>query len=358
MNEREALLSAARRASEILDEFEAKKRVSEGYTRVDAELIASASDVVVLYRKLDLLLGGFLREDGAPGIIVNWDRPRGLVHMTCAHELGHFALGHESTSDVTVDVGRNAAIVEQQANQFAYALLAPAWLVAATMRQKSWSRSHLRRPAIVYQLSLRLGISYKAMVWSLVRLGHLAIADANQIVNTQPISLKREALDGRSPNESKKDVWLLNSSDRDRILEPAMGDQFIFELPNHAGSGHLWSIDEVQSEGFTLQPFVRDARQEGKTPNRPVVVGGDGSPMRYELMAEAASVESTAEDNEETRSELVSKRHSLAVRESTPWRSASNTTDAFSLAAEFKVLKTGFPQPERERRLAESRSDR
>ena len=128
MSERDDLLSAARRASEILDEFEVKKRIAAGYTRVDAELIAGASDVVVLYRKLELLLGGFLREDGTPGIIVNWDRPRGLVHMTCAHELGHFVLGHESTSDTTVDVGQEAELVEQTANQFAYALLAPAWL--------------------------------------------------------------------------------------------------------------------------------------------------------------------------------------------------------------------------------------
>ena len=112
MSKREALLSAARRASEILEEFDAKERISAGYTRVDAELIASASDVVVLYRKLDLLLGGFLREGNAVGIIINWDRPQGLVHMTCAHELGHFALGHQSTSDLTVDVGENAEMVE------------------------------------------------------------------------------------------------------------------------------------------------------------------------------------------------------------------------------------------------------
>jgi Zn-dependent peptidase ImmA (M78 family) len=107
----DALMVAARRATEVLDEFEAKKRIEAGYTRIDAEQIASASDVVVMYRKLELLLGGFLREDGIPGIIVNWDRPRGLVHMTCAHELGHFALGHESSSDTTVDIPKNAALV-------------------------------------------------------------------------------------------------------------------------------------------------------------------------------------------------------------------------------------------------------
>ena len=87
--------------------------------------------------------------------------------MTCAHELGHFALGHESTSDTTVDLGQEAELVEQTANQFAYALLAPAWLVAATMRQKRWGRNNLRNPAIVYQLSLRLGMSYKR-AWLLV----------------------------------------------------------------------------------------------------------------------------------------------------------------------------------------------
>ena len=140
----DALMAAARRATEVLEEFEARKRIDAGYTRIDAEQIASAADVVVMYRKFELLLGGFLVEDGTPGIIVNWDRPRGLVHMTCAHELGHFELGHESTSDTTVDVSKNAALVERTANQFAYALLAPSWLVSQTMRRQRWGRDSLR----------------------------------------------------------------------------------------------------------------------------------------------------------------------------------------------------------------------
>lgn len=355
MNERDYLLAAARHASVLLDEFEVKKRISAGYTRVDAELIAGASDVVVLYRKMELLLGGFLREDGAPGIIVNWDRPRGLVHMTCAHELGHFALGHESTSDTTVDVGREAKLVEQTANQFAYALLAPAWLVAATMRQKRWGRNNLRSPAIVYQLSLRLGMSYKATVWSLVRLGHLAASEAVEIADEKPISLKRDALSGKAPNESKKDVWILNASDRDRVLEPAIGDQFVFELPNHAGSGHLWSIDEVQSEGFTLQPFVRDALVEPPAVKRPIVVGGDGQPMRYELTTQFDAALSDAQSEDDEVVQLPNRRHLVAVQEIVPWRPELDASDRFSLGAEFEELKGGFPQSERDRRLAESR---
>ncbi len=211
----DALLAAARKAAEVLDDFEAKKRIEAGYTRVDAERIASAFDVVVMYRKLEFLLGGYLREDGIPGIIVNWDRPRGLVHMTCAHELGHFALGHDSTSDTTVDVPMDAALVERTANQFAYALLAPAWLVARTMRCQRWGRDSLRSPAVVYQMSLRLGMSYKAMVWSLNRLGYLSVAEALKIVNVQPVALKREILGGAAPQSARSDVWMLTDADRD-----------------------------------------------------------------------------------------------------------------------------------------------
>ena len=221
------------------------------------------------------------------------------------------------------------------------------------MRMKRWGRNDLRRPEIVYQLSLRLGMSYKAMVWSLVRLSHLSQTDAYQIVNITPISIKRDALSGKAPKEAKRDVWILSASDRDRILEPSMSDQFIFELPNHAGSGHLWSIDQAQSEGFTLRPFVRDARAEQPTLKQSIVVGGDGKPMRYELtMTQTPAV---LNGNDESEVELTPARQLIAVHEVIPWRPELDNGISFSLGAEFKELKAGFPQPERDRRLAESR---
>ncbi|MGT2458979.1 ImmA/IrrE family metallo-endopeptidase [Cupriavidus basilensis] len=135
---RDELLEAARRAAEVLDEFSVRNRIKEGYTRVDPTQLASEADVTVMFRPLDKLLGGFLREESEAGILVNVLRPRGLVHMTCAHELGHYFLGHESTTDETVDIGMSAHLVERQANQFAYSLLAPRWLVVAIMNLKRW----------------------------------------------------------------------------------------------------------------------------------------------------------------------------------------------------------------------------
>ncbi len=346
----DALMEAARRATEVLEEFEAKKRIEEGYTRIDAEQIASASDVVVMYRKLERLLGGFLREDGAPGIIINWDRPRGLVHMTCAHELGHFALGHESTSDTTVDVSKNAALVERTANQFAYALLAPSWLVAQTMRRQRWGRNSLRNPSVVYQMSLRLGMSYKAMVWSLNRLGLLTVSEALRIVEVQPITLKRDILSGATLNDSRSDVWILTDADRDRVLEPGLGDQLVFDLPNHVGSGHLWSVDDIKSEGFSLKPFVRDARCVRPGRDVEITVGGDGSVLRYELMAPL-----DCRSPGEAVPVLGSRKRSISLSERAPWHSGQAAIHQFNLFAEFERLEDGLPQPERDRRLARMR---
>jgi len=360
----DALMAAARKATEVLDEFEARKRIDAGYTRIDAELIASASNVVVMYRKFELLLGGFLVEDATPGIIVNWDRPRGLVHMTCAHELGHFALGHESTSDTTVDIPRHAALTERTANQFAYALLAPSWLVSQTMRRQRWGRDSIRHPSIIYQMSLRLGMSYKAMVWSLNRLGHLALSDALRIVDVPPISLKRELLGGNAPNNSRNDVWMLTEADRDRILEPGLGDQMIFDLPNHVGSGHLWSVDEAQSEGFVLKPFVRDARLTPAKRGAEIVVGGDSPTLRYELKAprEFPSIDLPEEvkssdfqtdgDNVFT---LEPRKKKISLSEHTPWQQERKSLGQFNLFAEFERLEDGLPQPEINRRLAKMR---
>lgn len=349
MTRRDELLTAARRAYEVISDFEVKKRIEAGYTRVDPELIAELADVVVLYRSMDRLLGGFLREQDSAGIIVNFARPRGLVHMTCAHELGHYFLGHDSTADDTVEHGNRARLVEQQANHFAYSLLAPQWLVASTMRQKGWNRADLRNPAVVYQLSLRLGTSYSAMVWSLVRIAFLSDPDAGKVASAEPKTLKRKALGGEAPQQPTKDVWVLDASDRDRILEPGDGDEFVVDLPNHAGAGHLWSIDELRSEGFALKPFVRDGRTSGQAAATRIIVGRGPKTLRYTLTASRA-----AESPEEEVS-LGTKRHLIAMRETTPWEPGATPHDEFSFGAEFELIKDGLSRSERDRRLLGAR---
>ncbi|MHB1734902.1 MAG: ImmA/IrrE family metallo-endopeptidase [Ferrimicrobium acidiphilum] len=351
MTKRDDLLAATRRASEVINSYNVRERIADGYTRIDPALIASEADVTVIYRPFERILGAFIREDGASGIIVNVARPRGLVHMTCAHELGHYFLGHESVADETVEYSATSRLIEQQADHFAYSLLAPRWLVVATMRMKGWNRSDLETPFVVYQLSLRLGISFTAMVWSLVRLQLLSDDTAERVAKCTPKRLKQEALNGLDLTDARSDVWVLDASDRDRILEPGYGDQFVIDLPNHAGSGHLWSGEALESEGFTLRPFVHDARRTPRSEqDKHVIVGGDGAKMRYVLHPP----ESVRERGQTSYSDVLSscKRHTISLQETIPWLSKQELSDRLSLNAEFDAITDGFSHPERERRLA------
>lgn len=349
MTRRNDLLSAARKASEVVAQFRAQERIKDGYTRVDPDTIAGAAGVVVMYKPLDRLLGGFLREDDTPGIMVNIARSRGLVHMTCAHELGHYFLGHSSTADQTIEYGSTASIIEQQANYFAYNLLAPQWLIAGTMRRMGWTVKDLRNPAVVYQMSLRLGVSYSGMAWSLVRISALKVDEANALLKTQPKEVKAAALQGHSPADSTRDVWVLGKNDKDSIIEPAPGDQFIVDLPNHADSGQLWTADHLQSEGFTLQPLVVDARNHRPRPGENIVVGGSATTLRYELVPEQNLMA-------QAMAQAEVKRHSVTLSEKAPWSRDGHIQDELRLGAEFEFVHPGFSRSERKRRLADMKA--
>jgi len=342
---RDGVLKAVRRAAEVLEEFSIRARIKEGYTRVDPAQLACAADVTVMFRPLDKLLGGFLRESDQAGIIVNILRPRGLVHMTCAHELGHFFLGHESTTDETVNIGTNSDPIEQQANQFAYSILAPRWLVVANMNLKGWTKSHLGDPSIVYQLSLRLGMSFEAMVWSLARLQFVSQSSAQQILANKPKALKLNALKNQDEfSRVPGDVWVLDIHDKDRIIEPAPTDRFVVDLPNHASAGHLWTVDELRCEGFTLEPFVQEARTVTRKDRSSIVVGGRGSDtLRYELVPVVDADGSGAGE--------AHRRTLIAMHETAPWSSSSESYEALSFSAEVDDLNEGLSRYERIQRL-------
>lgn len=62
MSTRDDLLNAARRANEVLGEFEVRKRIEQGYTRIDPVRIAKRANVPVMFQPLQKLLGTYLNE--------------------------------------------------------------------------------------------------------------------------------------------------------------------------------------------------------------------------------------------------------------------------------------------------------
>ncbi|MDR6680162.1 ImmA/IrrE family metallo-endopeptidase [Pseudomonas oryzihabitans] len=331
MGYRDIVLRAAYRAAEVIDDTGAMERIEQdGYTRIDPFQIAADSGVIVMLRPMQKLLGAFLG-DATPGILVNMDRPAGLVHMTCAHELGHFFMGHGSAADENIYYGSKGAIIEQEADQFGYNLLAPRKLIVKIMQRKQWTKAQLFRPEILYQLALRMGVSYEAAAWSLRRHNVMSTDQVQQILLTTPAMIKRSLL-GNRLIDARKDVWLLDNDDRTSILEPRPTDQLVMRLPSRASSGFLWeadSADALASEGFQLEPLT--VRSE---PADDSFVFGGPDTMDYVLTG----------GHRRNSTPL-----NVQLSERAPWDSSSPATDSFKTIVQFESLDLGLtPQSRRQ----------
>jgi len=317
---------AARRAMEVYSGSQAAERIDhDGYTRVDPFRVADTAGVLVMLRPLEKLLGAFVRE-GRPGILVNAQRSTGLIHMTCAHELGHFFLGHGSTADEKLDYDQSAAQIEQEADWFAYQLLTPRSLLATVMKRKRWSVQSLLEPVLLYQFSLRLGVSYRAAAWTLHRNRLINRIAAERLLKTSPAEIKRELL-GHDMIDARREVWLLDDSDRASVLEPRPEDVLIVHLSSCAGSGYVWGLDELSSQGFEVRPLAQASRDRAELSK--LVFGRRRSADVLLIPSEAAAV-----SNKPVPISLVERR---------PWeRTLGGDESTFSANARFEHLGLGL----------------
>lgn len=327
MTLRDDLLNAAKAARAVIENSTAEERVlQDGYTRIDPIALAEKAGVAVMFKPMDRLLGAFLRE-GDTGILVNPERPIGMVHMTCAHELGHFHLGHQTRTDENIDYPSTGPHDEQAADQFAYSLLAPRWLIKHVMDDKKWGSRDLVDPQTIYQLSLRLGISYTATVWTLRRLKLLGPVIAGRLAKVEPKALKVSALPAGHDLPSRTDVWLLDPQDRDSVIEARPDDRFVLRLPSHVSAGYVWTAEEASSAGFSIQPVLVDARTQPK-PVKPLKVGEPG------MTTYLVDPKPDAVDGDDVMA--------LRLQEKQPWKPRSAANAEFELKARYESLSLGL----------------
>lgn len=323
MGHRDIALTTAKLASDVFETTRAMERIEQdGYTRIDPFKIAASEGISVLLRPMDKLLGAFIRED-APGILVNALRSAGMIHMTCAHELGHYFMGHDSAMDDTIEYGAKGAIQEQEAEAFGYHLLVPRPLLTIICKRKGWNLQSLKNPLVLYQLSLRLGVSYAATAWSLMRHNLFGYDNVQQLLKTSPGSIKRALMQGSLP-DATKEVWLLDEADQSSILEPRPADHIVVRLKSHASAGYLWltdSLDQAAAEGFVLAPLPAVA-----VDRKSLSFGADAT-MDYVVSGSEVGFDAP---------------YPLVFTEQRPWIGKQEGDSSFSSRAHFEPIAEGL----------------
>lgn len=242
MTERSEILRAASEAARVFADFPHGKRTS-----FDIVGAIMGMSIPLVFQPLENLIGTAVTIGRARGIMISTKRDLHVQRFTLAHELGHLRLGHPFKLDETIGfAGRNAPesrpIQERAADTFASELLGPKSLMLESAKRHRWNKKKLHQPDNIYQLSLRLGISYKATCWALVTAGVLDRREAGKL-EAEPVKDQKRAL---VPEElitnSWADVWALARADSETFLEAGPDDLFAVHVQDQASAGYLWQL--------------------------------------------------------------------------------------------------------------------
>lgn len=265
---RDAVLKGMRAALRLqrdlgIDRGEARSQ------RVDVFGAIWRADVPLMFRELEPLMGAYMRPGGYPGIILTTRRPLGQQRFTAAHELGHHVLKHDPHADDDSILRRSPDIArdytdlppaEQEADAFASYFLVPDWLISSLMERQGWTAQHFHDSGVVYQMALRIGASYRATLYALVRNRVIGAGVRERLLKAQPKNIKR-ALVPDHPLESTQDVdvWHLTERDEGTVIEAGRDDLFVVKLREDSNAGYLWSFEELERAGFVI---LKDGREK------------------------------------------------------------------------------------------------
>lgn len=188
------------------------------------------------------LFGFYLRHGQATGIVLNSRHPEDLQRYTCAHELGHHLLGHQSHLDDSGDVNRlNGPLQEQAAQVFAGSFLMPLGLVNRLLRAHDLVGRPLS-PVDAYKLSRDMDVSYTACIWRLRALDLLGPTTARAYVREGAATAKADLRGDEPIEDARADVYVIDELADDLALTVRVGDEVWVRLPERRSSGYTWVV--------------------------------------------------------------------------------------------------------------------
>jgi Zn-dependent peptidase ImmA (M78 family)/predicted secreted protein len=244
-NYRNKILEATTQANSFKD------RTLDGWeTEFDLWAIVDELDIPIFFRPLDNLWGGAITIGDEQGILVKSNLPKHLQRFTLAHELGHVVLGHgdqiddEYSVNMRVSTDSDRPVEEITADAFASELLASREIISQHAIRNDWGKEELRTPKYIYQLSIRLGISFEATVWALVEHELLSQKKGEEYNDNPdfPRGSKQFFVPEGITWNPHADVWSLSPQESDVRLNADKKDIFLVELEERTSSGYRWDF--------------------------------------------------------------------------------------------------------------------
>ena len=206
-------------ASRLHRRLDLRQQIEARGGGVDVFGAIQLAELPLLLRPLQGLLGAYL-SDPVPGVLVTTRRPMSIQRFTAAHELGHFSLRHQPSLDDESILRRMPVagapaedFQEVEADAFAVAFMMPRWLILWHAARQGWTVADLRQPNKVYQLALRIGASYEATCWTLVRHGLIRPRSPASCSRRSPARSRPRCSRPYRPQDYRGDVWLLTKRD-------------------------------------------------------------------------------------------------------------------------------------------------
>lgn len=309
-SQRDAVLEGTLEAEQMHAELNARGITSTFGSAVDVFSVIENQGIKLLFQKLGGLLGAYLPLD-RKGILVTTERTLAIQRYTAAHELGHAALNHSAGIDSDDILMRSPfgshryRPEEVAADTFAAMFLMPEPLINEVAERQHWDGTSIRSPEVIYQMALRLGVSYEALVRTLMKYKILSPVQGRSALDREIKTIKQKLLGSAIlPHDWRCNIWDLTERDTGTALIAEPQDFFVVRLREMSAAGYLWNVQQARDAGFNI---VSDER----------------------LLPDGPEIGSDVERRFTARSTFTGRNNMRAVQ-SRPW-------DPEDVAEEFRV---------------------
>lgn len=264
-NLRALILKGFAAANKIHQKYNFPSSENVGGIYLDVFEIIQKEGILLCFSPLENLHGAYIPADGGrDGILVNSKHPLHLQRFTAAHELGHHVLRHKPSVDINMlwraplpsdryEENGSDPEQEKEADSFASAFLMPKWLILKHLIKIGENASFLKNDVNLYQMSLRLGVSYSSFCWGLLVHEIFTRQEAERFAKLKVKDIKKKIVSEAVLNLNPwANVWIVNEKLAGAEMLGDKNDLFVFELTENPSTGYIWDYEHFKDRGLRL----------------------------------------------------------------------------------------------------------